>query len=146
LKEPVVSPEGGESSQISFPLHFAKISFGSGFPRAGHLLVRWIQEPRCDRRSNGFREFSTPGFDRTSQVRFGVGDLPELPIPKHVKVTKGLIDIDGWVFPLSYVSKSLLVWLQASFIRWAKEDESERNREWLEGIYEAFQEGLAGKL
>jgi hypothetical protein len=44
------------------------------------------------------------------------------------------------------VSKSLLVWLQATCIRWAKEDESERNREWLEGIFEAFQEGLAGEL
>jgi methionine salvage enolase-phosphatase E1 len=61
-------------------------------------------------------------------------------------VTKDFIDIDGWVFPLSYVSKSLLVWLQASFIRWTQEDESERNREWIEGIAEAFQEGLAGKL
>lgn len=51
-------------------------------------------------------------------------ELPELPIPKHVEVTKEFIEFDGWVFPLSYVSKSLLIWLQASFIRWVKEDDS----------------------
>lgn len=61
-------------------------------------------------------------------------------------MTKEFIDIDGSAFPLSYVSKSLLVWLQASFLRWAKEDESERNREWIEGIAEAFQYALAGEL
>ncbi len=73
-------------------------------------------------------------------------DLPILPIPKHAVVTKDFIEFDGWVFPLSHVSKSLLVWLQSSFLRWVKEDESARNREWIEGIAEAFQEGLAGKL
>lgn len=73
-------------------------------------------------------------------------DLPELPIPKHAVVTKDFLEIDGWVFPLAYVSKSLLVWLQASFLRWVKEDESARNREWIEGIVEAFQDALAGKL
>lgn len=73
-------------------------------------------------------------------------DLPKLPIPRHVEVTKDFIDIDGWVFPLSYVSKSLLVWLQASFVRWVDEDKSQRNREWIEGIAEAFQNGLSGEL
>jgi hypothetical protein len=73
-------------------------------------------------------------------------DLPELSIPKHVEVTREFISIDGWVFPFAYVSKSLLVWLQASFLRWSKEDESARNREWINGIVEAFQEALAGKL
>lgn len=75
-----------------------------------------------------------------------VEDLPELPIPKHAAVTKDFIEFDGWVFPLSYVSKSLLVWLQASFLRWMKEDESAQNREWIDGIVEAFQDALAGKL
>jgi len=37
--------------------------------------------------------------------------LPELPIPKHVAVTKDFIEIDGWVFPLSQVSKGILVWV-----------------------------------
>lgn len=53
---------------------------------------------------------------------------------------------DGWVFPLSFVSKSLLIWLQATFLRWVDEDGSLRNRQWIEGIAEAFQDGLAGKL
>lgn len=48
--------------------------------------------------------------------------------------------------PLSYVSKSLLVWMQESFLRWIKEDDSEKNREWVEGIAQAFQDGLAGDL
>lgn len=74
------------------------------------------------------------------------GDLPVLPIPKRVSVTRDQIEIDGWVFPLSYVSESLLVWLQASFLRWVKEDDSEKNQEWINGIVEAFQDGLAGKL
>jgi hypothetical protein len=47
---------------------------------------------------------------------------------------------------LSYVSKSLLVWMQESFLRWIKEDDSEKNREWVEGIAQAFQDGLAGDL
>jgi hypothetical protein len=102
-----------------------------------------------------------PPFDRnkpdiTTAPPFGRGpdghwivsadDLPELPIPKHVEVTKDFIGIDGWVFPLAYVSKSLLVWLQTSFLRWAGEDGSVRNREWIEGIAEAFQHALAGEL
>jgi hypothetical protein len=47
---------------------------------------------------------------------------------------------------MSHISKSLLVWLQASFLRWAKEDESGRNRKWIEEIFDAFQEALAGEL
>jgi len=47
-------------------------------------------------------------------------------VMKQVVVTKDFIEFDGWVFPLSYVSKSLLIWLQASFLRWAKEDDSEK--------------------
>jgi hypothetical protein len=73
-------------------------------------------------------------------------ELPELPMPRRVRVTNEFLEIDDWVFPLSFVTKSLLIWLQASFYRWADEDESKRNREWLEGIFEAFQDGLAGNL
>lgn len=72
-------------------------------------------------------------------------DLPILPIPKQVTVTSEQIEIDGWVFPLSYVSKSLLVWLQESFLRWIEEDSSEKNKEWINGIIEAFQDVLAGE-
>jgi hypothetical protein len=73
-------------------------------------------------------------------------NLPGLPIPKHAVVTKDFIEFDCWVFPLPYVSKSLLVWLKASFLRWVKEDESEKNKEWINGIVEAFQDALAGEL
>lgn len=103
-------------------------------------------EPPFDRRN----------LDRTTAAPFGrspdghwivsAEDLPELTIPKHVSVSNDCIEIDGWVFPLSYVSKSFLVWLRASFLRWVEEDGSERNREWIDGIAEAFQEGLVGKL
>ena len=48
--------------------------------------------------------------------------------------------------PVSAKVCAILVWLQASFIRWAKEDDSARNREWIEGIAVAFQESLAGEL
>jgi hypothetical protein len=56
-------------------------------------------------------------------------------------------DLGGnWRRRITYVTKSLLVWLQASFVRWSKEDDSVRNQQWVEGIVEAFQNALAGKL
>ncbi len=73
-------------------------------------------------------------------------DLPILPIPKCVEVTKEFIAIDGWLFPLPYVTRSLLVWLQQTFIRWSKEDDSEKNKEWINGLVKAFEDGVAGKL
>ena len=76
---------------------------------------------------------------------FSVTDLPILPIPKHAVVTKDFIEFDGWVFPLGYVTKSLLLWLQASFLRWVKEDGSKRNKEWINGIVKAFEDAIAGK-
>ena len=118
----------------------------------------WARLPRSlkNRRMKFEPPFDRPIPDITTAPPFGrspdgqwivsAADLPRLPIPKHAVVTKDFIEIDGWVFPLPYVSKSLLVWLQASFLRWAKEDESERNREWIEGIAEAFQHALAGDL
>jgi hypothetical protein len=100
--------------------------------------------------------FDRSGFDRETAAPFGhspdgqwivsAEDLPILPIPKHAVVTKDFIEIDGWVFPLAYVTKSLLVWLQASFLRWSKEDDSTKNQQWVEGIVEAFQNALAGTL
>ncbi len=103
-------------------------------------------EPPFDGRK--FDRQTAPPFGRSpdGQWIFSAGDLPELPIPIHVAVTKDFIEIDGWVFPLSYVSKSLLVWLQQSFLRWVEEDGSEKNQEWINGIAEAFQDGLAGTL
>jgi hypothetical protein len=103
-------------------------------------------EPPFDRHKTDITTAAPFGRSPVGQWIVSAGDLPELPIPKQVEVTREFIDIDGWVFPLSYVSKSLLVWLQASFLRWVKEDESERNREWIEGIAEAFQHALAGNL
>ena len=103
-------------------------------------------QPPFDRRKRDITTAAPFGRSPDGHWIVSAEDLPELPIPKHVEVRREFIDIDGWVFPLSYVSKSLLVWLQASFIRWEKEDDGERNREWIEGIAEAFQEGLAGIL
>jgi hypothetical protein len=105
-----------------------------------------IYKPPFDRRKPDITTAAPFGRSPDGHWIVSAGDLPELPIPRRVEVTKDFIAFDGWVFPLSYVSKSLLVWLQASFLRWAKEDESERNREWIEGIAEAFENGLAGAL
>jgi hypothetical protein len=100
--------------------------------------------------------FDRGKYDITTAAPFGYSpdghwivsadDLPTLPIPMHVVVTKDTIEFDGWVFPLSYVSKSLLMWMQQSFLRWIKEDDSDQNKQWVEGIVEAFQDGLTGKI
>ena len=73
-------------------------------------------------------------------------ELPTLPIPQRVVVTREQIDIDGWVFPLSYISKSWLVWFQQTALRWVKTDDSPQTRDWINGIMEALQDGVAGKL
>jgi hypothetical protein len=44
------------------------------------------------------------------------------------------------------VERRVPVVTQASFLRWVKEDDSEKNKEWINGNVEAFQVGLAGKL
>jgi len=103
-------------------------------------------EPPFDRRKSDITTTSPFGRSPDGHWIVSAGDLPELPIPKHAVVTKDFIEFDGWVFPLSYVSKSLLVWLQATFLQWMKEDESVRNREWIEGIVEAFEHAVAGTL
>lgn len=103
-------------------------------------------QPPFDRR--GFDRHTAPPFGRSPDGQWIVSaeDLPILPIPKHAVVTKDFIEFDGWVFPLSYVTKSLLVWLQATFIRWLKEDDSEKNKEWVNGLVNAFEDAIAGKL
>ena len=95
-----------------------------------------------------FDRHTAPPFGRSPDEQWIVSaeDLPILPVPKHAVVTKDFIEFDGWVFPLSYVTKSLLVWLQQTLIRWSKEDDSQKNKEWINGIVEAFQEALAGEL
>jgi predicted HAD superfamily phosphohydrolase YqeG len=75
-----------------------------------------------------------------------ISGLPILPIPKCVEVTKEFISIDGRLFPHPYVTRSLLVWLQQTLIRWSKEDDSEKNKEWINGLVKAFEDGVAGKL
>lgn len=77
---------------------------------------------------------------------FCAEDLPTLPIPKQAVVTRDFIEFDGWVFPLAYVTRSLLVWLQQTFIRWSKEDDSEKNKEWINGLVKAFEDAVAGNL
>ena len=103
-------------------------------------------EPPFDR-SEFDRQTSPPcGRRPDGQWIVSAEDLPILPIPKQAVVTKDFIEFDGWVFPLSYVTKSLLVWLQQTFIRWSNEDDSEKNKEWINGLVEAFQDALAGEL
>ena len=103
-------------------------------------------EPPFDRRQPDIMSAEPLCCSPDGHWIFSAQDLPELPIPRYVEVTNDFINIDGWVFPSSYVSKSMLVWLQPSLIRWTKEDASKRNREWIGGIAEAFQYGLARKL
>jgi hypothetical protein len=103
-------------------------------------------EPPFDRRH--FDRHTAPPCGRSPDGVWIVSadDLPILPIPKQAVVTKDFIEFDGWVFPLPYVTKSLLVWLQATFIRWTKEDDSEKNKEWINGLVKAFEDGVAGRL
>jgi hypothetical protein len=49
-------------------------------------------------------------------------------------------------YPTAADRGSLLVWLQQTFIRWSKEDDGEKNKEWINGLVKAFEYGLAGKL
>lgn len=103
-------------------------------------------EPPFDRRKRDITTAAPLGLSPDGHWIISAEDLPELPIPKLAVVTKDFIEFDGWVFPISHVCKSLLVWLQASFIRWTKEDASERNREWIDGIVEALENALTGEL
>lgn len=85
-------------------------------------------QPPFERRD--FDPQTAPPYGRKpdGQWIFSSEDLPFLPIPKHAVVTKEYIEFDGWVFPLAYVTRSLLVWLQQTFIRWSKEDDSENEQ------------------
>jgi hypothetical protein len=50
------------------------------------------------------------------------------------------------VFPTADARGLTLVWLQQTSIRWSKEDDNEKNREWIYGLVETFQDSLAGNL
>jgi hypothetical protein len=103
-------------------------------------------EPPYERREFDRNTAPPRGRRPDGQWIVSAEDLPVLPIPKHAVVTKDFIEFDGWVFPLPCVTRSLLVWLQQTFIRWSKEDDSEENKEWINGLVKAFEAGLAGKL
>jgi hypothetical protein len=100
--------------------------------------------------------FDRDGFHIESVLIFGespdgnwivdIEDLPFLPIPNCVMITKDILAIDGWVFPLVYVTKSFLIWLHHTVLRWAQEDDSETNKQWLDGIVDALMDALTGNL
>jgi len=93
-------------------------------------------------------KFEPPPCGRSpdGQWIFSAKDLPILPIPKRAVVTEDSIEFDGWLFPLQYVTKSLLVWLHQTFIHWSKENDSEKNQEWIKVLVEAFQDAIAGNF
>ena len=70
-------------------------------------------DPASGRGKNDPRTATPFGMNPDGHWIVSAEDLPVLPIPKQVRVTRDQIEIDGWVFPYSYVSKSLLVWLHA---------------------------------
>jgi hypothetical protein len=70
-------------------------------------------------------------------------DLPVLPAPRRVIVERGFIDIDGWVFPYSSITRALLVWLKQSFERWHQAEPNPENQRWLTAIVSAFEHRLA---
>lgn len=86
------------------------------------------------------------GLNPDGQWIMEAKDLPIFSIPKQVDVTPERIRIDGWVFPLCHLTKSFLEWLRLSFLRWIEEDKSIQNREWVDGIVQAFQDSLSGEL
>lgn len=103
-------------------------------------------EPPFDRCQSDITTAAPFGMSPDGQWIVYAENLPDLPIPKHAVVTRDFIEFDGWVFPLAYVSKSLLVWLQQTFLRWVAEDDSPQNKEWVNGIVEVFEDGLRGKV
>jgi hypothetical protein len=86
------------------------------------------------------------GMRPDGQWIFSVEEPPLLPIPQHAVVAHQFIEFDGWVFPSVFTSKSLLIWLRDSLLRWQKADDSNRNREWVQGIKTRFEEASAGEL
>ena len=103
-------------------------------------------QPPFDRRKPDRQTAAPLGWDPSGYWIVSAEELPTLPIPERVVVTRDAIEFDGWVFPFSHVSKSLLEWMQQSFLRWIKENDSDQNKQWIDGIAEAFQDGIAGKL
>ena len=80
------------------------------------------------------------------QWLFSAEDLPNLPIPKIVIVTNDGIEIDGWIFYIYYINRDALTWFIRSINRWKSEADSDRTREWIEGIKETFELAAARKL
>jgi hypothetical protein len=111
-----------------------------------NLPLAMKSKPTFDRYQPFLIEGDPVGRRPDGQWIFSVEELPLLPIPQHAVVAHQFIEFDGWVFPLAYTSKSLLIWLINSFLRWQKEDDSFRNREWVQGIKEAFEDACAGIL
>ncbi len=73
-------------------------------------------------------------------------DLPMLPMARRVVMARDHIEIDGWVFPYASVSKNWLAWFRKILLDWHGQDVSERNKQWIDGILDAFQDGVTGKL
>jgi len=92
------------------------------------------------------KESAAYGLSPAGEWVVNAEDLPLLSVPRHVEVRREAIMIDGWVFPMAHVTKGFLIWLQACFFRWLEEDGRTENRRWVEGIAEAFEAGLGGKL
>ena len=103
-------------------------------------------EPPFTRLKTDLRTAAPFGSSPDGYWIVSVEELPTLPIPQRVVVTREHIDIDGWIFPLSYISKSWLLWFQRTVHRWYGMDASNPNKLWLFGMVEAFQDSLRGTL
>jgi hypothetical protein len=69
---------------------------------------------------------------------FAFGHLPNMPIPRLVRVKADQLEIDGWIFPYFAIKKGTLQFLRDTMERWIKEDDSRENRAWIAKIAEAF--------
>ena len=101
-------------------------------------------EPPFDRLNHEIATSVPIGCSPNGRWLVSSEELPELPSPARVAVTRDFIEMDGWVFSLRGVPNGMLVWLQASFLRWVKEDSSVENRKWITGIVEALQDVVTG--
>jgi len=73
-----------------------------------------------------------------------VKELPVLPAPSRVIVHYTFIDIDGWVFPYSAITRGWLIWAKRSFERWHQADPTAENQRWITAIVSAFEQRLGG--
>jgi len=77
---------------------------------------------------------------------YSVEDLPQLPLAKNVVIERDFIEIDGWLFPYSCVCESWLEWFQETMIRWVKSDDNKETEEFVNNMFQAFQDGIGGKI